>query len=61
MIGSGIRGKALWNEEFKFLVLERVKDLIKDSDAVHSSVCSAHESPKFFLVFALDCPFGFSP
>ena len=33
-IDSRIRGKAFWNEEFKFLVLERVKDLIKDSDAV---------------------------
>ena len=36
MIGSGIRGKAFWNEEFKFLVLERVKDLIEDLDAVRS-------------------------
>ena len=36
MIDSRIRRKAFWNEEFKFLVLERVKDLIEDSDAVRS-------------------------
>ena len=36
VIDSRIRGKAFWNEEFKFLVLERVKDLIEDSDAVRS-------------------------
>ena len=47
-------GKAFWNEEFKFLVLERVKDLIKASDAVRSlpfpsSVCFAHETSEIFL------------
>ena len=36
MIDSRIRRKAFWNEEFKFLVLERVKDLIKDLDGVQS-------------------------
>ena len=44
---------------------KRIEDLIEASDAVrslsfHSFVRSAHESKKFF-VFALDCPFGFSP
>ena len=36
VIDSRIRGKAFWNEEFKFLVLERVKDLMEDSDVVRS-------------------------
>ena len=48
--------RAFWNEEFELLVLERVKDLIEDSDAVrslpfHSSVCFAHETSKIFLFF----------
>ena len=59
-------GRAFWNEEFKFLVLERVKDLIDDSDAVrslpfHSSICFAHEASEIFSFFVLGCPFGFSP
>ena len=36
VIGSGIRRKAFWNKEFKFLVLGRVDDLIEVSDAVRS-------------------------
>ena len=36
VIDSRIRRKTFWNEKFKFLVLERVKDLIEDSDAVRS-------------------------
>ena len=65
MIDSGIRGIAFWNRGFKFLVLERVEDLIEDSDVIrslpfHSSVCFAYETSEIF-VFALDCPFGFSP
>ena len=45
MMNSRIRGKAFWNEKFKFLILERVKDLIEDSDAVRSL--------PFILLFAL--------
>ena len=44
VIDLRIRGKAFWNEKFKFLVLEKVKDLIEDSDAVWSS--------PFILLFA---------
>ena len=51
----GIRGKALWNRGFKFLVLEGVDDVIIDSGAVqslpfHSSVCFARESLNFLFL-----------
>ena len=75
MIDSGIRGRAFWNEEFKFLVLERVKDLIEDSDVVRSLpfillFAPPMRLPKFsrfysrlpFLVFTLESfffPFSF--
>ena len=60
VIDSGIRGIAFWNRGFKFLVLEKVEDLIEASNAVrslpfHSSVCSAHESLKFFFFIVLSC------
>ena len=53
LIDSRIQGRAFWNEKFKFLVLERVKDLIEDSDAVwslpfHSSICFAYETSEIF-------------
>ena len=51
-----------YDKGFKFLVSERVKDLIEASDAVrslpfHFSACSAHESQKIFSFFALEHPF----
>ena len=63
---SGIRGKAFWNRGFKFLVLERVEDLIKVSDAVrslpfHSSICIAHEFSKNFSFLLQTALSGFYP
>ena len=54
MIDSGIGGSHFGIEGIKFLVLEMVKDLIEDSDAVrslpfHSSICFAHDTSKIFL------------
>ena len=53
MIDSGIGGSHYGIEGIKYLVLERVEDLIEASDAIrslpfHSSVCSTHESSKIF-------------
>ena len=65
MIGSGIQRKAFWNKEFKFLVLERVEDLVEASDVVQSLpfILLLALSMRFQNIsfYALDRPFGFSP
>ena len=53
MIDSGIGGSHYGIEGIKFLVLERVEDLIEALDAIwslpfHSSICFAHETLKIF-------------
>ena len=74
MIDSGIGGSHFGIEGIKFLVLERVEDLIEASDAIwslpfHFSVFFAHETSKKisrfysrppFRVFTLESFFPFS-
>ena len=57
--------EGLLEREVQILVLEGVEDLIKASDAVWSLpfilLFAPSMSLRKFFVFALDCPFGFSP
>ena len=58
-------GEGILEQKVQILVLEKVKDLIEDSDAVRSLPFILLFAPPMSLqkifVSALDCPFGFSP